>query len=333
MYKNEVAIKLLDKISQICPGIDTYSLRTCIDEVLYLYKIEKAEETALVVRSNLTDLVKLFLACKKLDGLSKYTLQNYGYKLKRFALYMNKNAEDITTMDLRMYLASYQKFSGVKNTTVESEISTLRSFFEWLEKEEYISKDPTRKLNRIKTEKRQRKALTVEELELLREACKNLRERALLEFFYSTGCRLSEVVNLNRLDIDWDNLKTQVIGKGNKERTVYISPKAKIHLKKYLMSRLDTNEALFVTERQPYRRLGQRAIQREFEKLGKRAGLNKNIHPHLLRHTTATLMLNNGADLVTVQNILGHTSPNTTQIYAKASNEKIEYEYRKHLIQ
>lgn len=331
MYKEEITIKILEKVHVALPGMDLQKLRNILDETLYDYAIHPMEK-ALVTQSDIWEKLLLFLASKKLDGLSDASLYNYRLELTKFSAFIQKKLEDITTMDIRMYLAKYAK-ENLKIATMATKIATLKSFFNWLENEDYIHKSPTKKIKQPKAEKRLRKALTVEELEIVREACETLRERALVEFLYCTGCRLDEAVQLNRDSIDWQNLSVRVIGKGNKERKVYITPKGKHYLQKYLMSRLDDCEALFVTVRKTIKRLSDRSIERIISDIGKRTSLNKPIFPHLLRHTTATLMLDNGADLVTVQHILGHEDPATTQIYAEVTNERVQHEYRKHLIQ
>ncbi len=167
---------------------------------------------------------------------------------------------------------------------------------------------------------------------MLRESCKTNRQRAFLEILYATGCRLSEVHALNKLDINYRTASCRVIGKGNKEREVYFSPKAMYHLRKYLMNRTDDSEALMVTERKPYRRLSQRGIQREIGIIAKQAGLDKKISPHTMRHTFATLTLNNGADIAAVQALLGHEDPATTQIYAQLTEEKKRDAHKKYLV-
>jgi integrase/recombinase XerD len=150
---------------------------------------------------------------------------------------------------------------------------------------------------------------------------------------YATGCRLAEVQQLNKNDINLQNMSTNVIGKGNKEREVYLSFKALYHLKKYLKSRTDDCEALMVTERKPYRRLSKRGIQREIAAIAKMAGLEKKVSPHVLRHTFATLTLNNGAELVAVQELLGHSSPETTLRYARITEERKHEQHKKYLVQ
>lgn len=326
---NEATIKIVSKLDLLYGDlIDQQKVRQVVEEVLYEYELTP-KETLPAVLDNMGDRILLYLATKKIDGLGKNTIKQYGTRLGRFADYIRKDVEDITTMDIRIYLANYSK-TGVKNSTLAVETDVLRVFFKWLEDEEYIAKSPMRKIKTPKIEKRVREALTKEELETLRLGAKTLRQKALLELLYSTGCRLEEVENMKKSDIDWQRLQARVIGKGNKERVVYINATCQVHLRKYIMSRLDNDESLFVTERQPYKFMGRRAIQRELDKIVEQSGLNKNVYPHLLRHTAATHWLNSGMDITTVQAILGHDNLDTTQIYAQVSNVAVEHQYRKY---
>lgn len=328
--KEEIILRVLDKASSFLPHEHVHELRGILEEALYDYTISPAC-TALTVLNDMPGRVMLFLASKKLDGCSKNTLDNYSLILQKFCSVVTKDVERIDAMDIRRYLAMYSK-RGVKNSTLATQISTLKSFFGWLENEEYITKSPMRKIKNIKVEKRVRKALTREELEMLRDACRTLREKALVEFFYSAGCRLAEAQKLNIADIDWSNGKVMVIGKGNKERPIYLNARAILHLRKYLGNRKDTNQALFVKDREPHDRLSGRGIERVFSLLGKRAGISKAVYPHLLRHTTATTMLQNGASMSEVQYYLGHDSPATTQIYAEMDTQTIKMSHLKHVI-
>lgn len=324
--KEEVIVKLVGKLSLEFPEHrDQLKIRDLIEKVLYEYDI--APQSKELVVSDINEKANIYLASKKLDGLSLKTLKGYSYELNKFASYMHKTVNAITTMDLRMYLA--ERCKNMKATSVNTTISHLKSFFGWLCDEEYISKNPAKKLKQTKQPKRLRSALTDEEAERLKNACKTKREKALINLFVSTGCRLSEVVNINISDINWGEKSLKVIGKGNKERVVYFDTKSKIYLQEYLQERKDNNEALFVAGKGIHKRLGQRSIQKEIKNIAKRAGIEKSIYPHLLRHTFATEKLNSGMSLPVLQHIMGHDSPATTQIYAQLMEENIKYEYQR----
>ena len=329
MKSQEVTIKIISKLDLIYGDVfDQARVRQIIEEALYDYNVED-KETSLATMDNMGDMILMYLATRKTEGLSDTTLKGYARSLKRFSEHMRKNVEDITTMDIRVYLAHYSK-TGVKNTTVGSHTDIIRGFFKFLEDEEYINKTPMRKIKSIKVEKRLREALTKEQFETLRTGAKTLRQKALLELLYSTGCRLEEVENMKKRDIDWQRLTIRVIGKGNKERIVYINATAQVHLKRYLMSRLDNDEAIFVTERAPIKFMGKRAIQKEINNINKQSGLGINVYPHLIRHSVATHLLNSGMSLEILQQILGHEDPSTTLIYAELDNVSVENEYRKY---
>ncbi|MHB8035995.1 integrase [Clostridium botulinum] len=323
--KEEVVIKLVGKLSLEFPEIEQLKTRAIIEEVLYKYRV-LPEETALV-SSDIEEKLQIYLASKKLDGLSSKTLKNYEYNLLIFADHLRKPLAAINTMDLRMFLAVRCK--NMKATSVNGQISILKSFFGWLHDEEYIPKNPAKKLKQTKQPKRVRKPLTEEEAELLRQACETERQKALTEFLISTGCRLDEVFKVNKDNINWHEMSLFVIGKGDKERKVYFNTKAKILLKKYLLTREDDDSALFVTSKKPYHRLGKRSIQREFKKIANMAGIEKSIHPHLFRHSFATYKINSGMPMPIIQHLMGHESPATTQIYAQLSEETVKYEYKK----
>ncbi|EFV74448.1 hypothetical protein HMPREF1013_05328 [Bacillus sp. 2_A_57_CT2] len=313
-------------ISELVP-VNIEQVKNKLSMILTKYHVKKVEKTE--IHPDLTDKIQLFLSAKKLEGLSKVTLDSYLLELNTFSKKVKKRVEDITTAEIRVFLGS---FEHLKLSSVSRKLSVLKSFFGWLTAEEFLQRDPTTKIKPPKKEKRLPKALSIEELELLRESCKTNRQRAFLEILYATGCRLSEVHALNKSGINNRTASCRVIGKGNKEREVYFSPKAMYHLRKYLMNRTDDCEALMVTERKPYRRLSQRGIQREISIIAKQAGLDKKISPHTMRHTFATLTLNNGADIAAVQALLGHEDPATTQIYAQLTEEKKRETHKKYLV-
>lgn len=332
MLEEELIIKTIGKLSLMYPEIDQLKVRDMLYEVINNYEIT-SRETSLVA-SDIPDRATMYLAVKKLDGLSKKTLYNYKLHLERFASAVVKPLSMITTNDIRVFLAMLSNSKNLKQTSISTEISILKSFFGWLTNEEIIPKNPTAKIKQPKKEKRLRKSLTQEELEMLRDSCITSRQRAILEFLFSTGCRLEEMVNVNVEDIKWDKGEINVIGKGNKERTVYLNAKAKLYLRKYLKEREKIESpALFVASRYPHKRMGGRSIEREINKINQIAGFEKSVYPHLIRHTTATLALKAGMTLTSIQHLLGHEDPGTTQIYAETNSEDVKHEYNKYLNQ
>lgn len=325
----EFVVRAVGKVTLEWPEINQLRLRDILYECLYNFNVLPIENA--LVASDVEERMMIFLASKRLEGKSEKTLYNYRLILQKFASYVHKPISAVTVMDLRMYLAATTK--NLKPGSINTIMSCFKSFFGWLELEEYIPKNPTRKLKPFKQPIRIRKSLTVEELEKLRDSCRTVRERALLEFIFSTGCRVAEVVGTNIEDLSFTENSLRVVGKGDKEREVYFSPKAKLYLEKYLDTRKDACPALFVSIRYPVHGIGSRAIEREIGKIAERAGFDKAVFPHLLRHTMATLAIASGAKLTTVQHLLGHQDPSTTQIYAETSLEDVKHEYKQHLIQ
>lgn len=319
--------QIMDAIPFTSEG-DKLELHQSVTAILAQYDIKPA----LIASGNpdLQQKIRLFLSGKKLEGLSILTLTSYALELRIFAEHVQKATNEITTSDLRMYLG---EFDHLKTSSLSRRLSVLKSMFGWLSSEEIIPMDPTKRIKPPRKEQRVPKSLSIEELEMIREACTTPRERALIEVLYATGGRLSEIQRMNRQDIDYQAMSVLVIGKGDKERPVYFSFKALYHLKKYLMRRFDDVDALFVTERQPYRRLSKRGIQCEINNIAERSEVKKNVYPHIFRHTFATLMLNNGAELVAVQGLLGHVDPSTTLIYATLTDEKRKQSHKQYLVQ
>lgn len=192
-------------------------------------------------------------------------------------------------------------------------------------------RNPTLKLKDPKLGKRVPKALTIDELEMLRD----LSQVSWSTRWWnssSSGCRVGEIQKLNHNEIDWQRGCVNVIGKGNKEREVYFGSKARIWLQRYLSRRADTDLALFVTERKPHR-MSIHQIEYIFNRIANRCELQSRVSPHKLRHTLATVLLNQGAPLVAVQSILGHEKPETTQLYASLSGSVRQHAYQRYFVQ
>ena len=314
-------IDLIAKLTALMPE--------CAREIIKIMREYDVQTAQVYDRSNLPRRVEAFLAAKRIDGCRPKTIKGYRERLKMFMTQCSKPVQAITTDDLREYLAYLVDERHLMDNSVQAHINTLRSFFSWLVDEDNIRKSPMRKIKSLKIDKlRSRHPLTAEQLELVRDGCKGYKEKALVEFLVSSGCRVSEVAGLRVDDIDWRDRKCKVIGKGNKERTVYFSVRAKLMLQLYIAERRG-GEALFASSRAPYEPLSDRGIEKIISKLGKRIGMERPLYPHLMRHTFASHALSAGMDLTVIQHLLGHTDPKTTLIYAEINPIRVQYEYNR----
>lgn len=196
---------------------------------------------------------------------------------------------------------------------------------------EDISINPAAKIKEPKVGKRIPTFLTEREIEHLREACFTPIEKALFEFMFSTGCRIGEIVTLDKNCINWSKRSAIVKGKGDKEREVYFNIRCDIWLKRYIESREDHDAAIFVTERHPHR-MSKAQMRYIIKRISKRAGINTEIHPHQLRHSYATHLLNNGAPIEVIQSLIGYEKNETTRIYAELSRRIRKEYYQKYFI-
>lgn len=208
-------------------------------------------------------------------------------------------------------------------------IRFIRAFFHWASDEGHITRNPASKLREPRLGSRVPKALSEEDTEILREGCATPLEHALIEFLYTTGCRIGEVYGLNKSAINWDNRSCIVLGKGNKERDVYFNTKCFIWLKKYVEQRTDDDEALFVTERAPHR-MGIAEVRYIVKRIACRAEVEVNVYPHKLRHSYATHLLNNGAPLEGIQTLMGHAKLETTKLYAELAGPRRKEIYKRY---
>lgn len=295
-----------------------------------LQKYDLAEKcTSLTVQQdNSMQIMQKYVATKRIEGLSENTIQRYVTENMHLIEFLNKPIKEITTFDIRYYLSIKKRTNNVSNRTLDGVRRCFSAFFSWLQTEKIITENPCASLAQIKYQKQIKKPFSHVELEKLRFTCTNIRDRALVEFLYSTGCRVSEVQNLNISDIDFNTNECVVLGKGNKERIVYISPSAELYLKKYLDTRdYDENDALFIGKGTD--RLHKNGIEALLKKLGKQAGV-KNVHPHRFRRTLATNLLDRGMNIQDVAMILGHSDLKTTQIYCYVSQNNVKASYNKY---
>ena len=221
------------------------------------------EETALTtVMDDNHHLINLFLATLKVEGRMDSTIGAYTTEYKTFFSVIDKNLRDVTTNDIRMFLAHCKTVRKNGDVTLNNRIRNLRSLFKWLTAEDYIEKDPRRKIKTKKTERLIKEVISDEHAEIIRCSCDRERDIAIIDLLNSTGMRVGELILLNRDDIDFARGECVVYGKGRKERVVYINGRAKVHLKNYLDSRTDDNEALFVSCRKPHGRLSDAGIRK-----------------------------------------------------------------------
>jgi len=326
----EASIKLLGKLTLLLPILEQnlslqLEVKKIIDETLYDYEVQS--KCTDLIASDIEEKAAIYLACKKLEGLSLKTLDNYRLFLNKLDQFFAKPCSTISTMDLRMFLAFMGKEKQA--TTVNGYITMLKGFFGWLQSEEYIIKNPAFKLKQTKVPRVILQPYQPENLERLREACITEREKALFELLDSTACRISELDNIKLKDINWQERSIKVFGKGSKERIVFFSTRAKLHMQAYLKSREGESEYLFISERGSHNHIKVRALQLIIAKIKDRAGVCERVHCHKFRRTQATRLLNSGMRIEGVQGILGHTTPNTTQIYAQLSQENLRNEYRR----
>jgi len=270
-------------------------------------------------------LLKKFLATKRVEGIADSTLQRYAEINGALLQYLGKPLAEITTYDIRFYLSMRRQIGRVSNRTMDGMRRCYSSFFGWLLAEGLIPHNPCAALAQIKSRKVVKKPYSAADMERIRESCSNIRDLALVDFLYCTGCRVSEVSRLDIGDIDFERMECVVLGKGNKERKVYLTEVAAMHLQEYLKTRRDSSEALFYGKG---RRLKKSGIEAIIKNLGKRAGV-ENSHPHRFRRTLATNLLDRGMNIQDVAAILGHADLKTTQVYCYISQANVKAAYCK----
>ena len=269
-----------------------------------------------------------FIIRKEFRGLSADTIKQYRYLLNNFVAWLDKDVKDVVADDIRTFLQEYSKINNISDRTKDSKRLILCSFYQFLHQNGYIKENPAIAVEPIKYKQKIREPLSHMEVELMRKACKTDFDEALFETFYSTGCRVGEIVNMKISDIDFEKEQIKVCGKGDKERFVLLTPRAHLSLKIYLKNRTDDNPGVFVSEKRGNKPLGKCSLENRIRELGKLAGLGRIVTPHIIRHTTASHLLEY-TDLDVVQEILGHTKIETTRIYAKTSRERIKTEFKK----
>lgn len=271
---------------------------------------------------------------------SNLTIDNYMYCLNQYYEFMKNNhlnLDDIKRNDIKSYM-DYLKKQKLSSRTINRNLSCLRTFYKFLIVEKYLVTDPLEHIEAPKLRKTLPQVLSFEEVnKLLNIDLINkysYRNKAMLELMYATGLRVSELVGLKIHDVDFDMAVLRTVGKGDKERIIPIGDYALYYVKVYLNHYRDSlvkkeyNDYLFLNNQ------GKKLSRQTFYKIVKELAVKKNIQtefsPHTLRHSFASHLLDNGADIRSIQEMLGHSSLQTTQIYTHVSNKKLESDYHNH---
>lgn len=319
-------------VEQVNQIVDIISL------ALVRYDVEPKSFALVEYKGDDLELLQKFFVVKATEGLTQRTLRYYKTILDKALKNINKHIKDITTNDVRAYIVSL-KIRGCSERTQNNERRVLSSFFNFLLAEGEITFNPMLRVNKIKESKKLKKPLSEVELETLRMHAKNLRDRAIIEFLYSTGCRVSEMCSLDLKDVDLERGEVVVFGKGKKYRTAYLTPRCVLYLKEYLNKRKDNLPYLFTNlspeylkrhKHIPIGRLRVSLVEQMLRKLGRKLGI-EDVHPHRFRRTCATMALHRGMPIDQVRLMLGHENLQTTTIYAEESSEVVKQSHQKYL--
>lgn len=315
-------------IARLSNEVDRPTLRVidgALSAVLKDYEVQK-RETGLSTEVVSWPEYGIFMARMQFGNYSKSTIRQYGHFLREMLVYVGKPVQEITGDDIMDCLNQYQEQRGISDSTKDHKRLICSSFFTFLHDRGYISRNPMATIDPIKYVAEVREALTPREVEKLRIACgSDVRDNAVLELFLATGCRVSEVVGMRAEDINWQAGCVKVLGKGQKERIVFFSDRALEYLERYLGDR--KTGPVILSSRAPHQGLKKNALENIVRKIRDRAGLDRRVFPHLLRHTFATRALNKGMPLPSLCDLMGHASVDTTRIYAKNGSGKLKYEY------
>ena len=296
------------------------------------YNLTEKESESTKVKSTKDiniDMLDKFLQAKRIESKSETTIYNYGNEISKMMITINKPYFEITTEDIREYMSYRKIHDNVSNVTVHNIRMYLMSFFKYLFIEEKIKKNPMDKIGVVKQEKRVVGTLTDEEQEIIRCACNNERDLAIVDLLSASGMRVSELTGLNKSDVNFETGEIKVFGKGSKERICYMTGRAKVHLRWYLEQRVDVNEALFVSNKKPYQRLTKNGIEFLLKNISKNTGIPRSkLHPHIYRATLATNMYNKGASIEDISKVLGHANSQvTSDCYIRTSNNTVKQKY------
>ena len=313
--------QLTEQMSDVLTVDQTEKLMKSVRDLLETFEMYEPG-----TESGPDDMLDCYVAAMKVECRSQKTIDRYVYEITRLMEYAKVPTRRISVYHIRNYLTS-GKERGIADQTLEGQRQIFSAYFNWLQRECLIERNPTTNLGVIKVAKKEKKTYSETDLEKLNRCCGNARDLAILHFLRATGCRISEVVELNRDQVNLEALECVVHGKGDKERQVYLDDVAGMMLVEYLQERLDDSPALFVNRCGD--RLKQGGIRAMLKKLAEKAGVD-HVHPHKFRRTLATDLTRHGMPIQEVARILGHDKLDTTMKYVVLNKDDIKASYRRY---
>ena len=289
-----------------------------------IFKLLNNYEISSYQKYSLNKCINLFIKLKRCENISKNTLGIYNCSLNKFYKFYKKNAiKKITKDTINDYIKYLSK--NLKASSIQLHISVLKVFFEFLENESIIENNPCKQI-KFQSKYNRRYPLSEGDIKILKNNCKTIRDKTLIELLLTTGCRVSEVINIKISDIDFNTNSINIIGKGNKQRVVLFNNKTK-NLIKQNIKQSKNKEYLFSAQKYPYQKLERFAVNAIIKKLSE--GINTKVSPHIFRHTFATIALNKGMNIISIQKLMGHDNISTTQLYAEVEMKNIRKQYNK----
>ena len=319
----------MSKIQENCVNLltvaDMNKLSSVLKDVMEGFRIEELNISEWNMKDD--DLIKSFMNSLNVQGRSPKTMERYNYIIGRFLKFVNVSTRSINVHHIRKWISA-EKERGIQDSTLEGNRVILSSYFNWLFKEGLIDKNPIANFGTIKVPKKQRKTISDTDFEKLNQACKTLRDRAIIHFLHSTGCRVSEMCGLTKNMVDLDSLECVVHGKGNKDRIVYMDEVTGLILKDYLAKRKDNSPVLFHALRGK-KKLNPNGVRAMLKKLCKIANVG-HVHPHMFRRTLATNLSRHGMPIQEVSSLLGHEEITTTMRYVNINKDVMKFDYRRY---
>ena len=328
-FRSTILLRLMGML----PEDQLNNVLRVMDAVAADYTISRAC-TDIIVSKGLPEIVKIYCASLAIENKARGTVDGYLRELRKFFDSVRKPFNAVTTNDIRLYIFHRQQDGQLKKSTTEHIRVIINSFYSWLVNQEYMERNPSRLIEPIRYQRTGREPIPQDELEWLRNACETPREKALIDFLYSTGCRVSECVALTVNDIDWRDRSVKIRhGKGDKYRVTYFNAESEVSLRVYLNSKEHSTPVLFSKKRAPYDRVSRNALEAEVRKIRERVSdlLTVQVVPHALRTTFATNASSSGMPVEHVQQLLGHSNINTTMRYVQTSQNETMNSHRKYI--